>query len=280
VQEVVGIVYRYVCLDGASVMNNEARKTKKELLEEIERIRSRIAALEASEKQHKHLVQETRKERNLLNQMLAIYERDRQLVAYEIHDGLVQVAAGAMLQLQAFRERLDEDPQNAWQAFDAALNLLKQGIDEGRRLIHGLRPPVLEQSGVVTALENLILEQQVLGGLEVKFCHKLPSERLPSPLENAVFRIVQECLTNAIRHSSSREVRVRLTQEGNLVRVGVEDSGVGFDPKKVAPGCLGLEGIRQRARLLGGQALIDSKPGEGTRVTVDLPLTGGPRPRE
>ncbi len=60
----------------------------------------------------------------------------------------------------------------------------------------------------------------------------------------------------------------------------VEDTGVGFDPQKVASGCLGLEGIRQRARLLGGQALIDSKPGKGTRVTVDLPLTNGPRPRE
>jgi len=261
-------------------MNNEIRKTKKGLLEEIERIRGRIAVLEASQKQHKRLVEETRKERNLLNQMLAIYERDRQLVAYEIHDGLVQVTTGVMLQLQAFRERLDEDPENAWQAFDAALSLLKQGIDEGRRLIHGLRPPVLNHSGLIIALESLILEQQVLAGLEVKFRHKLPSERLPSPLENAVFRIVQECLTNTIRHSGSSKVEVRLTQQANHVQVKVEDAGVGFDPQKVAPGCLGLEGIRQRARLLGGQALIDGKPGKGTRVTVDLPLTSGSRPRK
>ncbi len=99
-------------------------------------------------------------------------------------------------------------------------------------------------------------------------------------MENAIFRIVQESVTNARRHSRSKNVRIELVQHGPLVRMVVQDWGVGFDPAVVGEGNFGLAGIRQRARLLGGTAKIESSPGQGTRVRVELPVVGNEgRPR-
>jgi signal transduction histidine kinase len=91
-------------------------------------------------------------------------------------------------------------------------------------------------------------------------------------LENAAYRIVQESLANACRHSKSNRVRVSLLQRGDRVRIEIRDWGAGFDPQTVQANRFGLEGIRQRARLLGGKCSIRSAPGKGTRITVELPV--------
>ncbi len=91
-------------------------------------------------------------------------------------------------------------------------------------------------------------------------------------MENAIYRIVQEGLTNACRHSKSQRVRVELMQRGDLLQIKVQDWGEGFDPARVDADRFGLEGIRQRARLLGGSASVESTPGQGTCLAVELPL--------
>jgi signal transduction histidine kinase len=91
-------------------------------------------------------------------------------------------------------------------------------------------------------------------------------------LENGIYRIVQEALTNACKHSKSKKVTVTMTQEGQDVRLKVQDSGIGFDPESVEKGHFGLEGIRQRVRLLGGRLTIVSTPGSGTLVQVVVPI--------
>ena len=96
--------------------------------------------------------------------------------------------------------------------------------------------------------------------------------RLPQILENALYRIAQEALTNACKHSKSKLVTVTLAQEGQEVRLEVQDWGVGFDPTIVEKGHFGLEGIRERVRLLGGQLVIDTAPGRGTLIRVGVPL--------
>jgi len=101
-------------------------------------------------------------------------------------------------------------------------------------------------------------------------------------LENSVFRIVQECIANACRHSKSKKVKVELTQEDDQLRIEVHDWGVGFDVKRVKEGHFGLEGIHERARFFGGHAVIKSAPRKGTDVIVELPLhrlaAAAPRP--
>ncbi|MBC8874933.1 MAG: PAS domain-containing protein [Planctomycetes bacterium] len=108
---------------------------------------------------------------------------------------------------------------------------------------------------------------------KVTFHHDVQFDRLDPMLENTVFRIVQECLNNVKQHSQAARAEVRLVQNNDHLSIQVRDQGVGFDTTRVPEDCFGLRGIRERARLLGGQADIDSFPGKGTRISVELPAT-------
>ena len=150
---------------------------------------------------------------------------------------------------------------------------MAEAIAEARRLIGGLRPPALDEAGIVAAVEDLVAAtEKQQHAVSVSFHHDVQFDRLAPPLETALFRIVQESLTNAVRHSGSSTVRVNLTQHENRVRVEIQDEGRGFDPATVQPNRFGLQGIRQRTELFGGTLNLATAPGQGTRVVVDLPL--------
>jgi len=219
-----------------------------------------------------HLALESlKKEQRLLRRLLDLHERDRQMTAYDIHDGFAQQIAGALFQLQGFRETVQDNPQGAWAMFDSALALLARSVEETRRLISGLSPPILDELGIVEAIRYLVCEQREHGGPEIDFEHEMPSARLPPPLEIAVFRVVQESLNNACRHSRSDRIRITLIQRDGRIHVEVRDWGVGFNPAAAAESHFGLQGIRERARLLGGTATIESAPGKGTQISVEFP---------
>jgi len=212
------------------------------------------------------------KEQELLRHMLELLERDRELIAFEIHEGFAQELTGAQLLLESFEQLYPVAPEEARQAFAEGMRLVRDSIRQSRRLVSGLRPPVLGEFGVLAAIEHLIQENGEAGGPQVEY--RAPDElpRLVGPVENALFRIVEESLTNARRHSRSDHVRLDVSLEDSWVRVAVCDFGVGFDPGAVDPDHFGLRGIRERARLLAGRAEIESAPGRGTRVSVELPL--------
>jgi signal transduction histidine kinase len=212
------------------------------------------------------------KEQQLLRRLLDLHERDRRLTAYEIHDGFSQQLTGAMYRLQGFREMFSRNPEKAWQDFDLGVRLIGRAIDETRRLISGLRPPILDESGITDAIEYLVCERSQYSGLTINFVHNVAFHRLAPPLESALFRIAQESLTNACRHSHSDRVLIELTQHGDIIRLDVRDWGVGFSPDVVEEQRFGLQGIRERARLLGGHVTIESAPGMGTHVAVQLPF--------
>ena len=212
------------------------------------------------------------REQARLRRLLESSDRDRKLTAYEIHDGLAQHIAGAKMQLEAASHVKDENPEPAARAYERGLELLTRGLDEARRLISGLRPPVLDEAGVVAAIEHLARDPAMREGPEVDFIFNAQFGRLEPLLENAIFRIVQESVRNARRHSRSGKVQIRLTRKNGRIHIQVEDWGIGFDPDDIAETSFGIGGIRERARLLGGKATIDSSPGKGTRIIVDLPL--------
>lgn len=211
--------------------------------------------------------QELRHERNLLRRLLEIQERERQFVSYEIHDGLAQYLAGALMHLEACQHAC---PPAAAREFDESLRLLQAAAEESRRLIGGLRPPALDELGLVEAVESLVEEARSEIG-DVSFTHTMPGDRLPPQLETSIFRIVQEGISNARKHSRARRLRIDLTRSADSVRVVVADDGLGFDPTRVPEERFGLEGIRQRTRLLGGEPRITSAPGAGTTIEVTLP---------
>lgn len=215
------------------------------------------------------LVQEKEHLRNLLE----MHERERRLIGFEIHDGLAQFLSGAMMHLGNFRRMADQGDAGAWSSFDMATALVARGLREARRLIHDLRPPDLEEGGILAAVGELISDAREQWGVEIQFVHQFAVERLAAPLEHAIYRVVQEALMNACRHSQSDEIRVTLCQQEDRMRICVEDWGVGFDPDAVAAGHYGLEGLRERARIFGGEVTVDSRPGWGTALSVVLPLS-------
>ena len=213
-----------------------------------------------------------RKEQDLLRQLIELHERDRKVLAFELHDGFAQQLTGAMMSLEAASRLATSTPEKAIGPMGDAMRLLRESIEESRRLVSGLRPPVLDEFGIVAAVEHLVGLNHCEEQLGIDFVSRGRAKRLAAPLENAIFRIVQETLTNIRRHSQSRKAVVDLRLDESHVSVEVRDWGVGFELGGVREACFGLRGIRERARLLGGCVEIQSNPGDGTTVRVSLPM--------
>ena len=232
-----------------------------------------VSMLDITER--KRAEQAVLQEQDRLRRLLDVYEQHRRLVAYEIHDAIAQPLAAALMTLQGGLSQVSsrcEAPIN--EVLQGALGLLQQTIGESRRLMSGLRPPILDDDGLVEAIDYLVCESGT--GVKIDYSHDVRFGRLVWPLETAIFRIVQESLQNALRHSRAKRVRIVLDQQDDRVRVEVRDWGIGFDPARVDPNRFGLEGIRERAELFGGNLLIESAPGEGTRIVADFPIIEAP----
>lgn len=212
------------------------------------------------------------KEQKMLRRLLEAQHHEKQLIAYEIHDGLAQLLTSTVLQLQMFEHLRNTKPDEAEKTYQSARLILDQAIVEVRRLIQGLRPAVLEEAGVVTAIRLLIAEQEERFGADIEFICDVQFDRLDPLLENALYRIAQECLNNASRYSGAKNVRVGLQQKGDQITLEIRDWGRGFDTVAVGADSFGLEGIRQRAKIFDGEASIESTVGEGTRISVQFPV--------
>jgi signal transduction histidine kinase len=222
--------------------------------------------------EHKIAEDAVKKEQDSLRQLLDVYERHRQLAAFEIHDGLAQPLAAALMNFESLKHACAQDSAASGERFAATLQLLRDSMAEARRLMTGLRPPILDDFGVIAAIDHLVEECRDDGNVEIEWSHETKFNRLAAPLETALYRIVQEGLSNALRHSNSRRVGIRLTQRDGLIHAEIEDWGQGFDPGRVPQDRFGLQGIRERAKVFGGRAVIDSAPGRGTRIAVVLPV--------
>lgn len=215
--------------------------------------------------------EKTQAEQKLLRKMLAIHERDRRIVAHDIHDEVVQCALGAHFMLGAARKAMGPQNETVQRRLDKLAQLLQDAAVKGRRIVNQQSSAVIDKEGVVHAIRDLIADEQIQSELEVRFHHDVQFDRLDPMLENTAFRIVQECLNNVRRHSQAERAEVRLVQDNDQLRIQICDQGVGFESRQVPDDCFGLRGVCERARLLGGHADIDSFPGKGTRITVDLP---------
>ena len=151
------------------------------------------------------------------------------------------------------------------------MGLVRQAHAESRRLISEVRPPVIDETGIETAISHLVHEQRQRGGPKIEFHSDVQFGKLVD-LGKCPLSHHPGTLTNACKHSKSKKVTVTMTQKGQDVRLEVRDWGIGFDPELVKEGHFGVEGIRQRVRLLGGRLTIESKPDFGTLVQVVVPI--------
>ena len=176
-------------------------------------------------KEPRQTEEQSLKEQQYLRHLLELQDRDRQMVSYEIHDGFVQQLAGAIMQFAAFSRLKGEGDGEVWKCFAAGRKALDDCMREARQLISGLRSPILDELGVVAALEDFISQGSAQGKPEIDFVHQFDGERLAPALENTIYRIIQESLTNARRYSQSDRVLVRLTRRERCLRIDVAGLG-------------------------------------------------------
>jgi PAS domain S-box-containing protein len=202
-------------------------------------------------------------------------EEERRAVAREIHDELGQLLTGVKLDVAWARSHSGVAPRPALERMDAALARITDAMDVVRRIATELRPAVLDDLGLVAALEWQVAQFAKLTGVRTTFDFPATDPPIPGEARTAVFRIVQEALTNVARHAQATTVHVALTSDAAAMRVAVQDDGRGITVHELSdPHALGLVGLRERALAVGGTLSIDGAPGRGTRVGLVLPLTG------
>ena len=207
-----------------------------------------------------------------------LIERNR--VARELHDTLEQGLAGIGLQLEAVTGSLETSPLAARQSLDVARQMLRYSLEEARRSVHDLRSEALESRGLAGALATLARQMTIGTTPQVDVRIEGPVRRLDVAQEHHLLRIGLEGLTNALKHAHATRIDLLLRFHADAIELVVSDDGCGLGQGPLEPhgGHFGLRGVRERVDKLGGTVEFESRPGEGTRVAVTVPLEREPRP--
>ncbi len=209
-------------------------------------------------------------------QILRALEEERKRIARELHDETSQSLTSMLVNLESIERLMTDDVDEAISRLRVTKDIARRTLDETRRLMFDLRPSVLDDLGLVPALRWFISQRVAPRGLQVDFQAVGLENRLPEELETAMFRIVQEAITNTVKHAKAKHLTVNLFREPERIVAQVKDDGVGFHPVHVAgkddkDRGLGLFGMHERATLVGGAIQVDSAPGRGTTVRVSVP---------
>ena len=245
-------------------------------LETFASVANQAASALENARLYEQLAEHRRRLQDLVGKLVTAQEEERRLVAYEVHDGLAQLAAAAYQHLQNFAADDPPSSSRGEEALNQALEMLQQTVEEARNVVAYLRPTVLDDFGLATAL-RLLVERLSNEGLRTSYEETLGGERLPEVVETALFRVAQEALTNVRKHARADRVHVALELRDQAVRLQVRDWGRGFASESITDGAnasekVGLSSMRERVALLGGRFEIHSEPGAGTVVEAEVPL--------
>jgi signal transduction histidine kinase len=205
-------------------------------------------------------------------------EEERKRIARDLHDDTVQSLIAIGQRVELARETVSEDPEEAREQLRELRKMVTHTIENVRQFSRDLRPTVLEDLGMVAALQYLVSELARQDTVEITLNVEGSAESLPSDMEVAIYRIVQEALTNIRKHARASQAHVDARFLPERIIITVQDNGVGFEvPQETADlvnvGSLGLMGLKERAQLFGGQMNVISITGQGTTVRVELPRT-------
>ncbi len=204
-------------------------------------------------------------------------EDERRFLSHELHDELGQTLTALKLGLQV-AARAEPPPDGKGSALAQPLGIIDDLIARVRRISLDLRPPLLDEVGLVSALRAYLQSQTTVSGVAMALHapepHDEASFRLPADFEIACFRVVQESITNVLRHAAARRIEVCVVRSVNRVSLSIQDDGRGFDlvtlDEAAAHGHIGVLGMRERIRARGGQFTLTSTPGQGTAIQVEL----------
>jgi signal transduction histidine kinase len=214
----------------------------------------------------------------LRRRTLDLQEEERERIARDLHDGMTQTLFGALYQVDTARIRAERSAATSSEPLQRLRTLIVQCVDEMDRIVHDLRPVALDERGLVAALERLVDD---IGRHEDEIAIEVqsPIRPLDPRVETAVYRIVQEALTNAVKHSRAGCVRVRLDPLPTHLAVTVSDDGVGFRRVPGRGRGLGLRSMQERASGVGARLDVRSTPGRGTTLSLEVPLEDSDQPR-
>jgi PAS domain S-box-containing protein len=251
-------------------------------------VTDRIHAQEALVEAHRELEERVQKRtseltaardslRDLSARLLQVRDEERRRIARELHDSIGQLLAALSMNLAALNRDPQRLPPEVSRIAAESLSLLEQSIREIRTMSHLLHPPLLDEVGLDSTLRWYVDGFTQRSGIKVDLQISIRAERLPQDTELTIFRLVQECLANIHRHSGSKTASIRIQSQNGWLSLDVEDAGKGFPPEKyeaLLDGQLGvgIRGMRERLRLLGGKLEIESSSA-GTTVHAVLPTS-------
>lgn len=257
-------------LSGLSEMGGHGADLSAELGRSIQFLATNFGALGS----HLETAQQSRA---LGLHVIRAQEEERRRLAREIHDGPTQLLNSVVLRIDVCQRFFDSDLDRVRGELQQLKELVRLSLQDVRKIIFDLRPMTLDDLGVVPALRTFLKDYQSKTGIETDFSVFGNDRRYDSAFEVAIFRIVQEALTNVSKHAGASRVWVKVeTTGGREIKLQVKDDGAGFQPDKVTPGVagsrFGLVAMRERCELLGGAMEIHSAPGQGTKLNFIFPL--------
>jgi signal transduction histidine kinase len=219
---------------------------------------------------YSELVQSRSELQQLSARLVDAQETERRAISRELHDEVGQALGLLLMDAGRLSNQLGSSDKKGQELIGGIKTVAERTVQTVRNMALLLRPSMLDDLGLVPAVEWYAREMSRRGEIEVEVHEENVSEELPDPVKLCVYRMVQEALNNASRHAAAKNARVELKQTSDAIRVKITDDGRGFDPRRTRG--MGLLGMEERVKRLGGTIQIDSQPGAGTTVHAELPL--------
>ncbi|MBP6412340.1 MAG: sensor histidine kinase [Bacteroidia bacterium] len=261
--------------------NNKADASKKKFLIYLLLVLSlsivliAFLAINRNKLKQKNLLQSERMRQKELQSkaILEAEETERKRIAAELHDGVGQILSAAKLNLSSLGSHLDNSNQQATLPYTTSIELVDDAVKEIRAISHNLMPNALVKSGLVAAVKEFVSKLNNSDKLKINLEITGLQQRLEPTSETILFRVLQELVSNIVKHANANQISIQLLQHENEITLMVEDNGIGFDTSsKDEMNGLGLKNIQSRIAFLNGQFNIDSATGKGTTVVIEIPF--------
>ncbi len=218
-------------------------------------------------------VEKLQQKQQLGLRIILAQEEERKRVAREIHDGPAQSLANLVLRAEICEKLLEHNPQDLQGELHELKEMVRGSLNEIRQIIFDLRPMVLDDLGIIATLKRYLADFQEKHQITVEFSTPGAQSKRLKGLETAIFRVIQEALSNVVKHAEATHVHVKVEITENVANIVVRDNGKGFEiEEEYDDNSFGLMGMQERVELLEGKMKLDSKPGRGTEIFVQIPI--------
>ncbi|MFZ7111330.1 MAG: PAS domain-containing sensor histidine kinase [Desulfatiglandales bacterium] len=223
------------------------------------------------------IIGDNKERRRFSKRLVELLEKERRDIAGALHDDVGQILAITSIRLELLKNEMPKDSRHMAGEIDRIQTTIRDCMEHIRGLSRELRPTILDNLGLQVAVENLIEKIRGNGTIDVKLFMKDIPERMKSENKLAIYRIIQESLTNAIKHAEAKRIFVNLVKKAESIALTVEDDGIGFDPAKThskeeTDQHLGIDIMKERASQVLGSLRVETRPGKGTMVSAEIPI--------